>query len=111
MFKFISKSYYSISIILKGLMFLVILQDVCKELNVQDVNHLISAVKVQRQQVESAFKLEKVIFITVWNSILFFGYTNIHIEYKLKPFPKTQYNLQYYVSHNVVNLTSLQYDK
>lgn len=71
-------------------MFPVIFQDVCKELNVQDVSHLISAVKVQRQQVESAFKLEKVIFIIVWNSILFFGYTNIHIEYKLKPFPKTQ---------------------
>lgn len=88
--KCISKSYYSISIILKGLMFLVIFQDVCKELSVQDVNHLISAVKVQRQQVESAFKLEKVIFIIVWNSILFFWYTNIHIKYKLKPFPKTQ---------------------
>ncbi len=71
-------------------MFLVIFQDVCKELGVQDVNHLISAVKVQRQQVESAFKLEKVIFIIVWNSIQFFWYTNIHIEYKLKPFPKTQ---------------------
>ncbi|XP_016334337.1 centrosomal protein of 70 kDa-like, partial [Sinocyclocheilus anshuiensis] len=40
------------------------LMDVCKELNVQDVSHLISAVKVQRKQAESAFKLEKVIFIT-----------------------------------------------
>lgn len=37
------------------------LMDVCKELNVQDVNHLLSAVKVQRQQVESAFKLEKIL--------------------------------------------------
>ncbi len=55
-------------------MFLVVFQDVCKELNVQDVNHLLSAVKVQRQQVESAFKLEKVIVITVWNSIRFLVY-------------------------------------
>lgn len=66
----------------------VVFQDVCKELNVRDVSHLISAVKVQHKQAESAFKLEKVRFITVWNSILFFWYTNIHIEYK--PFPKTQ---------------------
>lgn len=87
-----------------GLMFLVVFQDVCKELNVQDVSHLISAVKVQCKQPESAFKLEKVIFITVQDSILFFWYINVQIEYKLKPFPKAfhiLYSLQYYV----LNLT------
>lgn len=41
-------------------MFLVVFQDVCTELGVQNVNHLISAVKVQCQQAESATKLEKV---------------------------------------------------
>uniref|UniRef100_A0A8C1ABV0 Centrosomal protein of 70 kDa n=2 Tax=Cyprinus carpio TaxID=7962 RepID=A0A8C1ABV0_CYPCA len=38
-----------------------LLMDVCKELNVQDVSHLISAVKVQCKQPESAFKLEKIL--------------------------------------------------
>ncbi|KTG39947.1 hypothetical protein cypCar_00029560, partial [Cyprinus carpio] len=37
------------------------LVDVCKELNVRDVSHLISAVKVQHKQAESAFKLEKIL--------------------------------------------------
>ncbi|XP_016295822.1 centrosomal protein of 70 kDa isoform X1 [Sinocyclocheilus anshuiensis] len=38
-----------------------LLMDLCKELHVQDVSHLISAVKVQCKQPESAFKLEKIL--------------------------------------------------
>ncbi|XP_056121831.1 centrosomal protein of 70 kDa isoform X2 [Rhinichthys klamathensis goyatoka] len=37
------------------------LTDVCTELGVQDVNHLISAVKVRCKQAESATKLEKIL--------------------------------------------------
>ncbi|XP_043079156.1 centrosomal protein of 70 kDa isoform X10 [Puntigrus tetrazona] len=38
-----------------------LLISVCKELNVQDVSHLTSAVKLQCKQAESAFKLEKIL--------------------------------------------------
>lgn len=41
-------------------MFPVVFQDLCKELGVQNVNHLISALKVRCKQAESANKLEKV---------------------------------------------------
>ncbi|KAK2906825.1 hypothetical protein Q8A67_005810 [Cirrhinus molitorella] len=41
-----------------------LLMDVCKELKVQDVSRLISALKVQRKRAESAFKLEKILHDT-----------------------------------------------